>query len=1095
MLRQLIRVGLWYCVAVIPAVFGQGFSTAPFQYEPDVDLKYVDGNYVAPPSPGKTNWYRVQTSRLQYGDKITIRTLGTYAVKSPGDEEFGGEGAQPFLGFFTGVMTHPNFFYHPTPLQDSGAPRYVTPPVEVNGESVPTDVELDFLIPPGGVTVCVPVQGNFLTLLNPDPRVAARDEGDDFRIEVIPVEGARFERSTQLSSPEVTVGDMVGLTINITNTGNVPAFLRVFDNGRGEVRVDSNLVVKATGPTPSGTLNIPPGGIDRIDYTFRTLAPGTNIFNPEIGQTVCGDQFYGIGSPFASLIIKPLIEITPREPSLEVYSEASVEAGTEDADAPLRYTEDEAILTAAPEFAGRGLIADGVTPLLLRLEVPPDKRERFESEIPVRLKATVVSGQITGAPIEDRLELFRDGEWVSGGEALISKTNPVAHAALKPFKSDEIKFADRQVEVTLQIDVQDNTGLTLGRIQILIRRPPIALIHGYNTDGAWGEDFLRELRTARGTSIIQVARYGQDETGGPTGSQAQINTLWPLKNLAPLAERALEDSLESVRSLWLFTRHDVVAHSQGGLLTRMLCSRNPNNHVPLPYRNERNFFRGRFHRVITIGSPHNGTRLLRYLLALNQNEDDALPSWVGYALVGASIAQPKFDPWGVEIFDLNDPSPSAPWAPDPAARFHLVQTSVNGGATFSPDPLTCPSLWALGLDNPQAGEIVANQGSDGVVDYASMLAVGPFAAEPPNSYSVPAINRISHAFYEIPGLGEAFGATTGQVLSQLVAQHVIGALDQNETLPAEDRAFGEFPVPPMLDLGIRDSIDQLALSFEAQPIEPIFDGVPTTHSTLGTHANPPTFTLRLVPPSDLHPTNKIYWTAYLLTTNGVSGRDVSVLPRTDPLEARIRLNSGVYGDLVLEGIYQSTNGTRVVLKPYLVASPVPSGVTAQSMEVFPRDSARQPAGISVPMEIWTTWSDGRKSRRFVRAGDLQVASSAPNIVDVSNPLVWRTRAPGEATLTTTFEGQSYTAHWTVFDPDEGESTPVPLLIEKSNPSGVRLSWPSASGNFHLQSSSRLGLGASWQDVSEVGDEVNGRYVIQLPSNTGTLFYRLQSSEN
>jgi triacylglycerol esterase/lipase EstA (alpha/beta hydrolase family) len=92
----------------------------------------------------------------------------------------------------------------------------------------------------------------------------------------------------------------------------------------------------------------------------------------------------------------------------------------------------------------------------------------------------------------------------------------------------------------------------------------------------------------------------------------------------------LEDRLAILRGQiladgWAMTRHDVVAHSQGGVLIRMLCSRNPNGHVALPFRNFDNLNRGRFHRVVTIGSPHNGSRLVSYMERLENLRQAASP--------------------------------------------------------------------------------------------------------------------------------------------------------------------------------------------------------------------------------------------------------------------------------------------------------------------------------------------------------------------------------------------------------------------------------------------------------------------------------------
>lgn len=1064
---------------------------------------------IFPPSRrGKTNSFRLHTTGVRYGDKIRLRTVGTFGVRHPGEPVFGSEETQPFLGFLTGGINHPNFYYIAAPPVDPHLPSYVTPPIEANGKVIPTDSPRDFLITPEGVTLCVPVDSNLLGMLNPDPRVRTRDADNDFRIEVIPLEGARVGITATLNFTNVIVGDTVKLTLSLTNSGNVPAvgIAMYIDEGLrrqgySEMEFDTNLLQIASGPTPRNISSIPPGGSATIEYTFRAIAPGTNNFYARVGQTVCGDQFWqALSRFFGPLVISPIIDATPRQPTAAVYSEDSLHAGRQDTEAPLLFSVDEAALGAATEFPGRGLIADGITPLLLRLEIAPDKLDRYVGEAIFRVEARLISGELDGVAIGDRIETLTDGVWSTGGELKLSQEKPVGHVALKAFLPDELRISESAYGIVVRVDLRDQTDLIVGRLHISIRRPPIALIHGYNTNGDWGGEFIKELATTRSAPFVRIARYGQVEIDSPTtGHQAAINTLWPLDNLAPLAERAIAEAMESVRAEWLFTRHDVVAHSQGGLLTRMLCSQNGNNHVPLPYRNEENFFRGRFHRVVTIGSPHNGTRLLRYLLTLNNNKQDALPSWVGYAMVESNTAQAKFDPWGDQIRELNDQGPASIWAPDPAAMFHLVGTHILGGANFTPGYSECPAMWALGIDSPEAGQIVAEEGSDGVVDYASMHARAPGGTTPANAYSVALQNRISHAFVEVANLniGEIFGATSGQVLSPIVARHVMAVLNQDPNVPTADRQLASFQVPRLLDDSTRDAIDALARGFDVDPTVPgyILD---SPIGGLGGRAARPaadvlTFKLKLVEPTDHPVTGKIFWVAQLYGTNGVTSKGLEILPNGADRDAvSVRVSADVYGDVVLEGIYKSTGGTRGVLKPYLIASIVPPGVTSTGFAVVPGDQALHSAGALAPIEIWTRWSDGRRFRRFVKPADLLVTTSASDIVNVANPLRWRAGAPGEATLTTTFEGKTNTVAWSVFDPAASGAVRVALKIEQVTPSGVVVSWPSDSGAvLQLQATERLRAGADWKNSVTAPIQDGNRFVLEVPSGSTARFYRLQ----
>ena len=53
-------------------------------------------------------------------------------------------------------------------------------------------------------------------------------------------------------------------------------------------------------------------------------------------------------------------------------------------------------------------------------------------------------------------------------------------------------------ELDVDFNVVDNaSGVEAGDVQFAVRKPPIALIHGYNTTGDWGDDFKAILAISR----------------------------------------------------------------------------------------------------------------------------------------------------------------------------------------------------------------------------------------------------------------------------------------------------------------------------------------------------------------------------------------------------------------------------------------------------------------------------------------------------------------------------------------------------------------------------------------------------------------------
>lgn len=1096
-------------------LLAQPVSYAPIQIPADPATFYVgEGYFDRTVERGKTNYFRIFSHDLSYGDKVRVRTIGTFATDEPGGSaEWTAEQEQPIVGYLASVVLHPNRYYLPFYVEQSSLPPFVTPPVEIAGKPVPTDVDKDFLITKDGITFCIPVDANFLGFVNSVPGINTKDENRDFAVEIVPLEKTRPRLAAILSRTNVTVGDPVEMTLTVTNIGNVPAqnvsmFLPAELANRpgfSVMQYDTNLVREISGPIPATFGTIPPGGSAQVRYAFHSIGPGTNLWLARVGHLICGDtMFQSMSSLATPLVIEPVIDITLREPDPSTFTKDSLEAGQRNVDAPLRFVAETAVLADVPEFEGTGLVADGVTPLLLRAEIAPDKLERYPNGVTVRAEASMAIGDISGESIDARLEVLQDGEWRADGTLTLDKETPFGHFALRAILSDELKIPAGQVEVVIRIDLKDDTGLALGRIRVPVRRPPIALIHGYNTKGDWGADFVKDLTASRDVTFVRTARYGMTEiTSSTTGHDAAVNTLWPLRNLAPLAERALEDAIAPVRAGWLMTRYDVVAHSQGGLLTRMLSSLKGNNHVTQPWRNETNLFRGRFHRVVTIGSPHNGTRLLHYLLALNRNKGDAVPNWVGYGMVESNFAQEKFDPWGPQIRELNDPSANALWTPDPAARFHMVRTTILGGQNFTPNAFDCPAMWALGLTTAEAGRIVVGEGSDGVVDYNSMLAIGPGqSASPENAYTVPPRNDISHAFFEAPKVGEIFGATSGQVLSRVVSTHVIAALDQSTSIPPEERIFGAFQVPALMDDATREAIDTFARGFhfdveemrreQGPALRSLADAIPIVPATVTQD-----FKLRIRQPDGKPVSGQVLWIAELYGTNGITGQGLQILqPTTNPLELTVRLAARTYGDVVLQGAYATPEGGRVFLKPLLVATVSPPGVTATGLRVSPGDATRQPAGLDVPVQIWTTWSDGRTSRRFLSPENVSVLSLAPSVVDVSNPLLWRTVAPGQADLTVNFDGQTAPLRWTVFAPDAAPSPSIALTIDQAGPTTITLSWPAAPAapaGLRLQSTPRLGSDASWSDLPENPTLAAERFTLALPTSPVPQFFRLRQN--
>lgn len=740
------------------------------------------------------------------------------------------------------------------------------------------------------------------------------------------------------------------------------------------------------------------------------------------------------------------VQTTMRRPDLDGLTQGSVNQGMIDIDAPLIFKTTTADLAAMPSVT-KGLVADGVTPLLFELTVPV---EAFPGggELQYRVEAEIVSGgTLDGVPIGDRLLALNSGNWTTDRDLSFTAAANTRYAYLSPVGSDQLHFDSGTNELKVKIKFTNlATQLVAGEKVFYIRKPPIALIHGYNTDGEWGDIFQGVLSTSRPRTLlgqpdfIRTIKYGNLPVDYPA-TELQ-NTVLPFHQLVPLVWNEFDEMRTSIKLGWAMTRHDVVAHSQGGILTRLLSSKNSNQFSPQPFRNPDNFNRGRFHRVVTIGSPHNGTRIVRYMLALQGRFQGTttgrrslgISGLVSNHLISNGTAQNKFDPAGPQIMHINQPGPSAPWAPDEAAKFHLVQTTVNYGLAPSFSAFSY-SDYGLGLNNTN-GALVLPRGSDGVVDFDSMTATTPEAGQSPpsNSYQMPSNLLISHAFVDPTemsidlGAGvDLFGGTAGQVQASEVAQHVIAALDQDPAVPAADRVFGPFRLPAPIPSSVVNDIQTAAENVTPGVAEAI--GLIGSFSGSGKQAfGMVSRTYQFNLPIGETLAGPVFWTAERYGVNGLTGEGVSFSPVPgQPGQINLEIDLDVLGDVAIYGTAKTMSGNVITGSPVLAYSnePSTSAYTLTSIEVKPA-SGDYAVGSGIEPHLWAVYTDlvspgnpPLRLRRWIVPSELGVAVSNPSVMDATDKLDWKFNAPGTTTADVTWRGLMAQATFNAFDPDLG----------------------------------------------------------------------------
>lgn len=122
---------------------------------------------------------------------------------------------------------------------------------------------------------------------------------------------------------------------------------------------------------------------------------------------------------------------------------------------------------------------------------------------------------------------------------------------------------------------------------------------------AWFSDGVRTPPAVTGPVVVAIHGYSQNATnmwgvrtaleaiGRPTVGISMLHRWAPLHRYVARVERQLDRLSES-----LGERFDIVAHSMGGIVLRMLLDRRPD-------------LRPRIGRVVTLGAPHRGTAAVR----------------------------------------------------------------------------------------------------------------------------------------------------------------------------------------------------------------------------------------------------------------------------------------------------------------------------------------------------------------------------------------------------------------------------------------------------------------------------------------------------
>jgi triacylglycerol esterase/lipase EstA (alpha/beta hydrolase family) len=175
--------------------------------------------------------------------------------------------------------------------------------------------------------------------------------------------------------------------------------------------------------------------------------------------------------------------------------------------------------------------------------------------------------------------------------------------------NDQYIGSNRTINVNVS-DPNNPDASTLLEIPIQLYRPPVVLIHGIwtNSHETWVtlNDFTKKLTDNGFNYNFADYKEHNSETFDPCDK--------PFGNYGIDSTRnAIHDILEEYHYFSIAASQvDIVAHSMGGLMAR--------GFVQQPdYKGKENYMKGSIHRLITIGTPHCGGDLSKFLYDYRDN--------------------------------------------------------------------------------------------------------------------------------------------------------------------------------------------------------------------------------------------------------------------------------------------------------------------------------------------------------------------------------------------------------------------------------------------------------------------------------------------
>jgi pimeloyl-ACP methyl ester carboxylesterase len=243
-----------------------------------------------------------------------------------------------------------------------------------------------------------------------------------------------------------------------------------------------------------------------------------------------------------------------------------------------------------------GTIADGVSKLILVVE----SKRSLQFSIKDTKQDNLTNGTLSS--LEQASNVNNLSSTTIDNPKNISNGKSVAAAVYTPPESFNQHMGSNR---TINVNVSDpnNPASTLLEIPIQIYRPPVVLVHGIwrNSDNTWvATEFAKSLACCGFNYAFADYEEHNSETFDPCD---KVFGNYGIESIRNTVHKILEEyHYFSIAA----SQVDIIAHSMGGLMAR--------GFVQQPdYKGKENYMKGSIHRLITIGTPHFGGPLSKFL--------------------------------------------------------------------------------------------------------------------------------------------------------------------------------------------------------------------------------------------------------------------------------------------------------------------------------------------------------------------------------------------------------------------------------------------------------------------------------------------------